>query len=207
MKHPTPLIVSAMILTGCISSNPGSGEGQGDFLCIPDEYQVSIGASDSMDDQFDTEGGGYNTSILLSEEYMARAISDYQARVQVGESERHQSLYVMLAPESNFRRPLSDIQPTKPLAKNKYLLREDTSDLTWEVLEKKSNKLAHWGTCADQFTTPSSFDCQRALKIHDLVLTYTIDRSNLDLYPQIDELLREKVSQWRCSSGTIPVER
>lgn len=207
MKLLGPVILGSIIFAGCTSSVPSDSTAKGSFLCIPPEFKVSFPNDSASDDGSDPEGGGYGTSIFIEGATMAIAIPGYQALVQVGGSDRHQSLYVGLAPESHFQRSLSELRPTYRLEEHELLYAEEADSLTWEVIEDIDGKTNHWGTCADQFTETASFDCQRVLIINDVALTYTIDQANLHLYLEIDHFLQEKVDQWRCDASDIPISR
>ncbi len=216
MKPTLGFVLAAACLAGCNSSSVPATQETGKFLCVPSNYLVPVpggsgsgsgSGSGDDDDLYDSDGGGYDISILIKPDEAAHSISGYKSQVQVGDSSYFQALYVMLSTDSHFRRPISSIEPTRPLKDHPHLSRETADDFVWQVIENNDNTFSHWGSCMDQFTGDGSYDCQRVLIIQDLVLTYPIDQVNIPVYEEIDDLLREKVDQWRCDSGRIPIER
>lgn len=205
MKRPLHILVALALLVGCTSSVPESRAVAGDYLCVPTEYKVSLPGEGHPGDGFDPEGGGYGISIFMEEVLVAQEIPGYKPTVRRGKSLRHQSLYVGLAPISHFQRPLSELGPTHALDEHELLYATERDGVIWEVVERAGGQRTHWGTCADLFTEEGAFDCLRVLAVEDLVLTYTIDQENLQWYSQIDDLLQDRVEQWRCDSGDIPI--
>ncbi len=113
----------------------------------------------------------------------------------------------MLAPASEVTRTTPNTLSEQPLAGTTTLFRTGRESLAWGVAEQRDDDWVYWGNCSDTFTQPASFDCLRTLTIEDLGLTYTVARDNLELYPDLDDLLTEKVNEWRCDSGKILIER
>lgn len=208
MKPTLSLLVAIACLAGCHSSSAPVTQEAPRFLCVPGNYLVPVpGGSGDADELFDSDGGGYDISILIKPDEAAQSINGYRPEVQVGHSSHYQALYVMLSSDSHFRRPLSALEPTRPLGDHPKLSREAADEFVWQVIENTDDTLSHWGSCMDKFIGNGSYDCRKVLIIQDLVLTYPIDQANVPLYQEIDDYLRDKVDQWRCDSGHIPIEK
>lgn len=206
MKTSTSLFVASVFLTGCSSSTNIESDSAGAFLCIPESHEVTVPGSGGSDTDFDPEGGGYGTSILIQGEEVARLVPGFKAEIGVGSNVRYQSLYVMLAPRSEVERAPPNVEG-HTLDESGTLSRVDSDSFNWQVLEQAEGEQTHWGSCADRFTQPKSFTCLRNLFIGDLSLTYPIHQQNLHLYRDIDSMLMAKIDEWRCNSGAIPIER
>ncbi len=200
-------VISSAFLSGCSSSTNSELDNTGSFLCVPTEYAVSVPGSRDSDVGFDPEGGGYGTSILIEGEEVARVVPGFKAEIGAGTNVRYQSLYVMLAPRSEVEREPSVPEPGRTLDESDRLAKVDSDSFGWQVIEQAEEEQAHWGICADRFTQPESYSCLRDLLVADLALTYPIHQQNLHLYREIDSMLAEKINEWRCESGDIPLER
>lgn len=207
MKKAPVSVWIILLVTSCSAQNNPGKKALNNTLCIPKPYSVSVGGSSKDLSGSDPEGGGYSTSIQINGPEMAQLVSGFTPEVQVGNQVHYQALYVMLAPATQIIRNITNDVAGTNLEEINSLLRTDSDPLSWQVVEQNNDNLRYWGTCSDSFIQPGSFDCLRDLAIKDLGLTYTIHQKNLHLYPVIDALLREKIEQWRCASGSVLIER
>lgn len=171
----------------------------GEF-CIPKRLVVEINTRDIPNEQYDSQGGGYEISLLFKSEELVSAIDGYQEIALKPGIPGHQSTYIMLS-EAADSQTINDIPSSaEPLESVPQLIRLEQDDIAWQVAEKSQGEYLHWGNCSSSFDTENTFDCIRDFEIGNLRMSYQIHKRNLGLYPAIDAFLAGQADKWRCQS-------
>ena len=172
-------------------------------ICIPNQFMLNLGSGSQTLSGTDTAPDIYE-AISIDADIIQQAIPEYQSQFGSGSSIRYAPLHVTITQQ----RPITKDTPAP--SQNDYFFSKPNPQLVgyqtdpndyWEAYEiQPDQSREHWGFCSHYlFSTDNYIRCKRSLPIDSLVFQYSISRSNIDLYPDIDTYLKQKVTEeWRC---------
>ena len=199
MSKSAWLFILLLSLQACSAEEYVLKTAAGD-LCIPDHYVVEVDTSGIPSDQYDSEGGGYEISLIIKSEELTSAIEDFEKIAVRPGITGYQPMYIMLS-EPLGQQMVADIPAySKRLDASPKLVRLEQDDIAWQVAEEINGEYVSWGHCSSTFETENSYDCIRDFETGELRMSYLIDQVNVKVYPAIDALLAEKVETWKCQS-------
>lgn len=188
------------------ANNANENRLKGTDICIPDEYAVPLPtASGSQTDSYDTYEG-YGVSVSIDRQEASQRIDGYREIVEVNGHRRYQGIYFSLHPvsEESLKVKVKDPETLTGIDQTPDLFIKDfdpTPLTLLEVLEKEGNTYRKWGYCS-RFTSQNGdmvMECDRDyLRVGPLRIKYTINQAQLHLHDEIDQFIKEKISQWRC---------
>ena len=193
--YQTTLLLLALGLVACEKQSVTQHIGKM-TLCLPKVAMLNH-SDDSSNDQvvvdalsIEQDIPSYLDGLVFDKEQPYTRpkiyISDYGS-TQIPQAKEHEY-------DPNFLEGQSDLKSYKSEGDSRFLV-------YWNIFVMQPNQSkSYWGECAHKNFDPyAPIECNRQLKLNGLTLTYPIAQTNIDLYPEIDAYLKQKVTEeWRC---------
>ncbi|WP_027330421.1 hypothetical protein [Marinimicrobium agarilyticum] len=176
-----------------------SAESQKEW-CVPEMFLAPSNfiSGNSRDTNFDEPEEGGGPTLFFPAEYLAERVSGYEATVESsGGSTLKQPMHVSISSKA-YKATTFEANQAWRLTEGVPLYSSSSKDeFGWDVFVKgTSHDYSFWGQCYDDFE--GGFTCMRTFEHAGEYLTYNVDKVNVHSYTGIDELLGEKVAEWRC---------
>lgn len=183
----------------CLATPPTMQLGNSD-ICVPREFIVNLGPR-SSDSNYDSGPEVYE-ALNIETTYLQKYIPNYVGAFGNGNDRRWYPLMITITQNSSYipMYPSDEDSKLTVSAKSPHLLALHPEELSsMETFDTSQVGNPFWGICSFlNLNSNAPLDCDRRLSIKGLDFDYTISRSNIDLYKEIDQFLIDKVKEWQC---------